>query len=201
MFISVDLPAPFSPRSAWTSPSRRSKLMSSFATIPGKRFVTCRISRTRDRSGIRGILFRTRTHRWPTRAAARQRRSAARNVDVAGADLLRDVVELLDQGCAVGRFGAHLPVADAAVRDVVERLAPAFERVLRHGLDRVEDRDVDLLRRARQDVWSEEGLVIVDADAPDMPLLRCLQRAEPTAARSREHGLGATSDLRERELL
>src|SRR5688500_9176311 len=39
MFISVDLPAPFSPRSACTSPARRSKSTPSLATTPGKRFV------------------------------------------------------------------------------------------------------------------------------------------------------------------
>src|SRR5215211_7585180 len=39
MFISVDLPAPFSPRSACTSPLRRSKSTPSLATTPGKRLV------------------------------------------------------------------------------------------------------------------------------------------------------------------
>src|SRR5437868_1886914 len=37
MFESVDLPAPFSPRSACTSPSAASKSTPSFATTPGKR--------------------------------------------------------------------------------------------------------------------------------------------------------------------
>ena len=36
MFISVDLPAPFSPSSACTSPLRRSKSTWSFATMPGE---------------------------------------------------------------------------------------------------------------------------------------------------------------------
>src|SRR6476646_7927072 len=39
MFESVDLPAPFSPRSACTSPSAASKSTPSFATTPGNRFV------------------------------------------------------------------------------------------------------------------------------------------------------------------
>src|SRR5215472_5231575 len=39
MFESVDLPAPFSPRSAWTSPSAASKSTWSLATTPGNRFV------------------------------------------------------------------------------------------------------------------------------------------------------------------
>src|SRR5262245_60765712 len=37
--IRVDLPAPFSPISAWTSPGRRSRLTRSFASTPGKRLV------------------------------------------------------------------------------------------------------------------------------------------------------------------
>src|SRR5438067_13048205 len=45
MFISVDLPAPFSPRSACTSPLRRSKLTWSFARTPGNCFVMFRNSR------------------------------------------------------------------------------------------------------------------------------------------------------------
>ena len=36
MFESVDLPAPFSPSSACTSPSAASKWTPSFATTPGK---------------------------------------------------------------------------------------------------------------------------------------------------------------------
>src|SRR2546428_2838946 len=45
MFISVDLPAPFSPSRACTSPGRRSKSIPSLATTPGKRFVIDRSSR------------------------------------------------------------------------------------------------------------------------------------------------------------
>src|SRR6187401_372771 len=133
MFISVDFPAPFSPSSAWTSPSTRSSPMSSFATIPGKRFVMCRISRTSDRSGIRGILFRGGGAVSARRAP--RGTSGARDVDVARGDLLRDVVELRDQRLAVWGVGAHLAVADAAVRDVVQRVAPALEGALRQRLD------------------------------------------------------------------
>src|SRR5437870_409727 len=39
MFESVDLPAPFSPSRACTSPSAASKSTRSFATTPGKRLV------------------------------------------------------------------------------------------------------------------------------------------------------------------
>ena len=37
--INVDLPAPFSPISAWTSPARSSRSTSSLASTPGNRFV------------------------------------------------------------------------------------------------------------------------------------------------------------------
>src|SRR5437868_454349 len=43
MFESVLLPAPFSPRSACTSPAAASKSTRSFATTPGNRFVIPRI--------------------------------------------------------------------------------------------------------------------------------------------------------------
>src|SRR5579862_3905787 len=48
MFISVDLPAPFSPSNACTSPRRTSRSTSSLATVPGNSFRTPRISRTRS---------------------------------------------------------------------------------------------------------------------------------------------------------
>src|SRR3954452_23006517 len=44
MFESVLLPAPFSPRSACTSPAAAAKSTPSFARTPGKRFVMPRIS-------------------------------------------------------------------------------------------------------------------------------------------------------------
>jgi len=44
MFISVVLPAPFSPSRAWTSPGATSKETSSFASTPGKRLVIPRIA-------------------------------------------------------------------------------------------------------------------------------------------------------------
>src|SRR5439155_21362725 len=47
MFMSVDLPAPFSPSNAWSSPRRRSRSIASFARVPvGNRLVIPRISRT-----------------------------------------------------------------------------------------------------------------------------------------------------------
>jgi hypothetical protein len=45
-FISVDLPAPFSPSRQWTSPRRSVRSIASLASTPGKRLVTPRASRT-----------------------------------------------------------------------------------------------------------------------------------------------------------
>ncbi len=47
MFMSVDLPAPFSPSRACTSPTRTSKSTLSLATTPGKRLTIPRISTAR----------------------------------------------------------------------------------------------------------------------------------------------------------
>ncbi len=55
MFMSVDLPAPFSPRSACTSPRRTSRSTSSLATVPGNSLRMPRISRTSS-SVISAIL-------------------------------------------------------------------------------------------------------------------------------------------------
>src|SRR5215207_3328855 len=64
MFINVDLPAPFSPSSACTSPRRRSKSTLSLATTPGKRLVIPFSSRRgasvafMSRRIVRGRAFR-----------------------------------------------------------------------------------------------------------------------------------------------
>src|SRR5262245_32934763 len=50
--ISVDLPAPFSPQRAWTSPARRSNATFLSATTPGNFFVRPRASRIADRESV-----------------------------------------------------------------------------------------------------------------------------------------------------
>src|SRR3954452_25111886 len=97
MFISVDLPAPFSPRSVCTSPRRSWKSTWSLATIPGKRFVIPRSSRT-GTSLILDILRPCGGRRPRTRA----RRSAGRLLDRVGdvadrarRDLLLDLLHLV----------------------------------------------------------------------------------------------------------
>src|ERR1700739_1996812 len=49
MLISVDLPAPFSPNSTWTSPRRKSKSTPSSAITPGNRFEIFDSSRRRSK--------------------------------------------------------------------------------------------------------------------------------------------------------
>src|SRR5688500_13720141 len=132
---------------------------------------------------------------------ARSRTLLARDLAVAGRDLLGYRVELLDQRVAVRRVRADLAVSHALVRDVVQRVFTAGEAAVDDLLDRVEHRDVDLLRRAREDVRAEERLIVVDADAPDVTLVRRLQRTEPAAAGGGEDRVRAGCDLGQRDLL
>src|SRR6266702_7062346 len=96
MFISVDLPAPFSPRSAWTSPGKRSKSIPSLATTPGKRFVIDRSSRIGPSlirspfyGGTRGADRRAAPLRVPTLLLLWRD-------DLSARDQLLDLVHLLD---------------------------------------------------------------------------------------------------------
>src|SRR4029450_4902803 len=103
-------------------------------------------------------------------------------LDLALGDELLDLVRLLG---VLGPLRLRQSLAGVAVaataalhvEDLVEAtLEPA--RVGLEGLDRLVDGDVDLLRRAGQDVLAEERLVGVDADAPDLLLLARLCTAE-----------------------
>src|SRR5918999_2881462 len=71
MFMSVDLPAPFSPRRAWISPGRTPRSMWSLASTPGYRFVTPLISSAGTCSpwpwpSLIGLLSRFETKGGPT---------------------------------------------------------------------------------------------------------------------------------------
>ena len=63
--MSVDLPAPFSPTTAWTSPASTRRETSRLATTPGKRFVMPVSSTTGTTAGSG-----TRTSREGTRAGS-----------------------------------------------------------------------------------------------------------------------------------
>src|SRR5215210_1900832 len=133
MFISVDLPAPFSPRSACTSPWRRSKSTSSLATTPGNRFVTPRISRTVEAS--------TAGDSMKVRPRARLQRRG--DLDLARDDLRLQGVQLVDHLLRHRRV--DLPDVHAAVLQVEEQVGAALELAVAHLLDRLKDAVVDSL--------------------------------------------------------
>src|SRR5215471_17571928 len=74
MLISVDLPAPFSPNSTWTSPRRRSKSTPSRATTPGNRFE---------------ILVSSRSTSLPSQVASATRDTSLVSTAAIGATLSR----------------------------------------------------------------------------------------------------------------
>src|SRR6266498_1865320 len=104
MFISVDLPAPFSPSNACTSPLRRSKSTWSFASTPGNRFVIPRSSRTgvSVAATVAGDSMKNGRGRarWPALFPVLQRSltDLGRHLDLACDDLRLDGVDLLHVG-------------------------------------------------------------------------------------------------------
>jgi hypothetical protein len=93
------------------------------------------------------------------------------------------------------------PDGDALVLEVEQRVGSALVGALLDRLDGVEDRHVDALDRAREDVRAEVGLVLVDPDPPLPLLLGRVEGAEATPAGNLEDGLRALGDLVQRELL
>src|SRR5579883_1474516 len=79
ILIRVDLPAPFSPTSTWTSPARRSKSTSRSATTPGKAFVMPRISRSAGDPPRVTAEPPSRTGSTPSDRLGGESESAARN--------------------------------------------------------------------------------------------------------------------------
>src|SRR5580765_7419000 len=97
MFISVDLPAPFSPSSACTSPSSRSKLTLSLASTPGNCLVIPMSARTVP-SDIGGDSFTRRAGlaARPSQCDSLRLLEGGRRLDLAGLDLQRQRVHLRD---------------------------------------------------------------------------------------------------------
>src|SRR5258708_39633281 len=199
MFSSVDLPAPFSPSSACTSPRRRSKSTWSFASTPGKRFVRPRSSRT-------GVSVSATVGRDSTESEEGGPESPpsfaettsplldrGRRHDRAGDDLRAENGDLLEER---GRdVRADLAQAHAAVLQVERQVATTVELAALRTLDGEIHTGVDALDRARQDVRAEVRLVDVDADAPDPGALRGVERAEAARAGDVELDLRALIDL------
>src|SRR5215211_5429822 len=186
--MSVDFPAPFSPSSAWISPRLSSNPIALFATSEPKRLVIPRSSRAGAAPDI-GVV--------PTGAPGLL--DLGRDVgDLARLDLLHDLVDLL---LVLRALRGDLAEADAAGLDVEHGVRAALEGAVLDRLDRVEDRHVDLLQRAGDDVRAEVALVGVDADALHALLLGRVERAEAALAGDLEDDLRALRDLVERELL
>src|SRR3954470_9921537 len=183
--MSVDLPAPFSPSSAWISPRRSSKSIASFATSEPNRLVIPRSSRARASPDI-GRSVSVLLH---------FRRDVG---DVAVLDL---VAGRGDLGLELRARGRDLADARAVVGQVERGVRPTLERAVLRRLDRVEHGDVDLLDGRGQDLRADVGLVGVDADALHRLLLGGVEDAEATLAGDLEDDLRALGDLVERELL
>src|SRR4051794_14154003 len=170
--MSVDFPAPFSPRSACTSPRRRVKSMPSLATTGPHRFVIPRSSRASgagsaeaERSACSGcgpssVMVRSRRP-WPAAALGLAAHRVGDTGDRPVGDLLLDLLDL--RGVLLPRRG-HLAQPDAVVLDLEHRIAAALEGAALGALDGLEHGDVDLLQRACEDLRAEVGLVGVDAD-------------------------------------
>src|SRR6185312_4026426 len=193
--MSVDLPAPFSPSRACTSPGASSKSIASLATRLPKRLVIPRSSR----AGWSAIS------RSPGGGPRRARPPGERLLDGVGrsdlarGDLRLDRLQLRDDGRRHVR--ADLADARAVILGGEEVRRAALERPGLDLLDRVVHGHVDLLDRARQDEVAEVGLVGVHADAPDALLLRGGEGPEPAAARNLEDDIRVLRDLVQRELL
>src|SRR5581483_4345939 len=195
MFISVDLPAPFSPRSACTSPRRSSKSTWSLARMPGNSLVIPRISRT----GAWEFTWYAILAGWPPGSVGRPRRDPValrerrRHLERARDDLLLVAVHQGDVG--LRHRGVDLADAHAAVLQVEEEVGAAGELPVGDLLDRLVDAVVDALDAAREHLLREAVLVHVDADPPDVRLVGRLQGAQPAAPRDLEQHLRALGDL------
>src|SRR5581483_3569659 len=123
MFISVDLPAPFSPRSACTSPARTSKSTPSFAITPGNRFVIPRTSSTGGCCDI-GRFYGGGRSPPPLRMLPLEL-DLGLDLDLPGSDLLGNRVRLRDE--RLRHLRTDRAEADAAVLEAVENVAAALQ--------------------------------------------------------------------------
>src|SRR2546423_665125 len=197
--MSVDLPAPFSPSSAWTSPRRTSNETSSFATTPGNSLRMPRISRTTS-STMRSVIGRRRRGRAIQRPPSRKPflLDHRGDLELAVDDLRLVAVHQLDPRRLDLR--ARLTDADAVVLQVEDDVLASFERALRGGQDGVVDADVRLLQRAGEDPLGDAVFVRVDADAPLAEFRGLLECSIAAGAGDLEDHLYARADLVLREI-
>src|SRR5256885_6018426 len=195
MLISVDLPAPFSPSSACTSPRRRSKSMWSLASTPGNCFVIPRSSRA-GASSTRRLNNRAgpkaRSGLCLRQLLPDRRRGLQRALD----DLCLQLGDLRQPRLLEVGARAELAQADAAVLQVEDEVAAALVALAGlRALDGEEDADVHPLHSTREDMRAEERLVDVDADGPLAGLLRSVERPEAAGAGDAEDDLRAGVEL------
>src|SRR3989442_203436 len=211
MFMSVDLPAPFSPRSAWISPLRTSRSIASFASVPvGKRFVMPRISRT----GGASLICSSREERadpWgPLPPGSARSISTAcytrlgDGLELAGLHVRESLLQFVLEPCRNGVEVANRRVADSVVRCIVEEV-PALLSLVLEALDGIADRELQMFLGAGDDarlgVRQRLVLVDVDADAPDLRVARGAERARPGEAGHLEDDVGPLADHRLRRCL
>src|SRR3954452_15804090 len=198
MFINVDLPAPFSPSSACTSPRRTSNETSSLATTPGNSLRIPCISSTRPSA--------TRSHPTKKReeggAEARPLlsrtllRKHCRNLELVMDDLRLELLHQLDPRRMLLRdLRGDLANAHPVVLEVEDEVLPALEVALRRGHDGVVDPGVGLLDPAGEDPLRDLVLVGVHPDAPLAELRGLLEGAVTAQAGDLEDHLGAGPDL------
>src|SRR6476469_6592862 len=208
VFIRVDVPAPFSPTTACTSPRPTVRLTSELATTPGNRLVIPRSSITGAPAGasassgrsVETVLMVSHPHTIgagpedgaPDPAPWSLLRSSCRSGG--RRDLQGAVLDLLLVLLQLGLDVVHEPtaggVADTAVLEgvgLLGRLAGVLEL-----LDRAVDGRVDLLDHRGQDVRLEgrvaDGVVLVGVD-PDGPLLGVHGGGEAAVERAAGRGV------------
>src|ERR687893_167639 len=196
--MSVDLPAPFSPRRPRISPRLSLSEMLSFAFTGPNVLVMSRISRTAGASATPAAPS------WRSPSDMRSLVDGVRDLDLAAYDVLAGLVDgVLD---LLGHVAVEAPVGCEAdtllLQAAVHRLA---DRLLLLGglLDRLLDGDVHALDDAREDRGLLEalGLVRVHADGEDVLLGGRLEEPAARVARGVIDHVGALLDLLLADLL
>src|ERR1017187_104948 len=194
MFMSVDLPAPFSPIRPWMDPRATESETTRFACTGPKRLSIARSS-SAGPEGPRGA--------WGAGLCAS---TALRRLVFGNADLARD-----DVGPGLVQAPLHFRGYQLAI-EFVQRIADPVLRQAEHpgaGLpgpvprvveDRL-DRDVDALHRRGEDAAGVQViLVAVAPDAKEPGVGRRLHDADPGRARRVEHHVRAAPELAFRQL-